>query len=147
MQVPPPVYFRRERELRTLALRAGLPKDRAAAAAAERLASRPLDRETAERLTAHLRGRLGVAGDTDPRIVAAHTRLQQLEPETCPPLGCIRVLAMPERIMASSSGETIFISSTAPGYRAAADGDLLPLVTLLFHEGCHQRIPSPPRTR
>jgi hypothetical protein len=51
-----PLYFRRERNIRTLARRAGLPTERAAVVA-ERLAAAPLNRATAERLIAHLRER------------------------------------------------------------------------------------------
>jgi hypothetical protein len=131
-----PIYFRRERAIRTLARDAGLGPRRAETLAA-RLASRPLPPQTSARLLRALGQRQAAQPDTT--IAAAHRLLSRLEPAETPWLGHVRLQPLGTDWARGFRNGPILIDPTSPAYRAATAGDLLPLAMLLHHEQQHVR--------
>lgn len=133
-------YFRTCRAIEQLARRAGLAPARARAVA-ERLAAAPLPAAASARITGRVRALLshvGTAGRDDPRVVAAHRWLAEREPDQCPRLEQVRVLAMPATLHGWALGDTILVNARSPLYSFGDVG----LAAVLAHEAYHQRHPD-----
>jgi hypothetical protein len=78
-------------------------------------------------------------GRSDANVRAAYRLLACLEPAKAPPLDSVRVGRLDGNRYACCDNGTIVVDPDSPFYRAAASGDPWPLMSLMVHEGHHQR--------
>jgi len=82
--------------------------------------------------------KLGTPACDDAVVVGAHQLLSSLQSDLTPRLDLIRVCSMPDGIDARCMNHVILVNPASKSYQRAAQGDALPLASVLLHEYVHQ---------
>lgn len=82
--------------------------------------------------------KIGTPGADDAVVLAAHRLLSTLESDLTPRLDLIRVCTMAGGLDARCMNHVILVNRDSHSYQRAAQGDALPLASVLLHEYVHQ---------